>query len=380
MTNQVRIQNTSKDIENHLDKVSQFSPVLASRALKQIEVTTQTSVLIVGFNEELQLKDDTPLTGPKGYEVLVKNYYVGLNPIDWKGKKYGFGIYHFPWINGRESAGVVADVGEKVSNLKVGDEVIVCSTSYRENKTSTFQEYTLVDSRLVWKKPRTWDFKQASTIGVGLVTSGFILFRSFGIALDSYRQTNKPRILLIWGGATTVGIYLTQLARIYGIEVISIASESNVEYLQSFGSSLVIKRELALVEIEAQIKDYLKGREVDFAVDCVSKETAAQLVQILDNIHSPSNGSSKTQLAAIVGTPKTPSDAVVYKQVVIKEFHENIEFSQRFTKLTNEFLFQNKLTPIRQKVYSRGLSKIIDALRDLEKYGASAEKYVVEVA
>lgn len=380
MTNQVRIQHTSNDIEEHLDQVSEFSPVLTRRALKEVEVATQTSVLIVGFKEELQLKADTPLIRPEGYEVLVKNYYVGLNPIDWKGKKYGFGIYHFPWINGRESAGVVTEVGENVLNLKVGDEVIICSTSYRENKTSTFQEYTLIDSRLVWKKPSTWDFKQASTIGVGLVTSGFILFRSFGIPLYSYKQKNNSRILVIWGGATTVGIYLTQLARIYGIEVISIASASNVEYLNSLGSSLVIKRESPLVEIEAQIKGYLKGRRVDFAVDCVSKETAAQLVQILDNINSCSSKDNKTQLAAIVGTPKIPSESVVYKQVVIKEFHENIEFSEHFTKLTNEFLLQDKLTPIRQKVYSRGLSKIIDALRDLEQYGARAEKYVVEVA
>jgi NADPH:quinone reductase-like Zn-dependent oxidoreductase len=65
---------------------------------------------------------------------------IGLNPIDWKSVDYGFGIHHLPWINGRESSGIVELVGPGVTRFKPGDRVFAPSTNYRDNRTSSFQE------------------------------------------------------------------------------------------------------------------------------------------------------------------------------------------------------------------------------------------------
>lgn len=73
-------------------------------------------------------------------ELLIRNKAVGLNPIDWKCVTYGFGVHSIPWISGRESAGIVEEVGADVHDFRRGDRVWVASTNYRDNRTSTFQD------------------------------------------------------------------------------------------------------------------------------------------------------------------------------------------------------------------------------------------------
>ena len=83
--------------------------------------------------------------------------------------------------------------------------MIVSSTSYRDNRTSTFQQYTAIDSRLVWKLPESFSYEDGATIGVGLVTAGIILYNSFEFELSATptKQTttaSNNNTILIWGG------------------------------------------------------------------------------------------------------------------------------------------------------------------------------------
>ena len=86
---------------------------------------------------------DWPRPRISSKELLVRNRAIGLNPIDWKCVAYGFGIYSTPWVSGREAAGTIENVGEEVKGFQKGDRVWLTSTSYRDNRTSTFQEVSL---------------------------------------------------------------------------------------------------------------------------------------------------------------------------------------------------------------------------------------------
>ena len=77
-------------------------------------------------------------------EILIRNKAVGLNPVDWKCVTYGFGVHKLPWISGRESAGLVEEVGADVNDFRIGERVWVTSTNYRDNRTSTFQEVCII--------------------------------------------------------------------------------------------------------------------------------------------------------------------------------------------------------------------------------------------
>ena len=56
-------------------------------------------------------------------ELLIQVHTAGINPIDWKSVEYNFCLPEFPWVTGREAAGIVKKVGRCVTNFKAGDRV-----------------------------------------------------------------------------------------------------------------------------------------------------------------------------------------------------------------------------------------------------------------
>lgn len=335
---------------------------------------TQFALLVTHLQEELQVIE-YPVPSLGDNDILVENRAIGLNPIDWKGKKYGFGIYHFPWINGRESSGIVVKKGDRAANFALGDKVIVSSTSYRDNRTSTFQQYTAIDSRLVWRLPESLSFENGATVGVGLVTAGVLFYDSFGWLLPTETPHQVGGTILIWGGATVVGIYVTQLAKIHGLRVVAIASPENEAYLKEYGADLVIDRYLLEHEISERALSF--DSLISYGVDCISKETAASVVSILDK--ASIKGSKSPEFAAIVGLPKHIPGSVTVKPVTIKKFHEDIEFGSLFVKATTTAFKNGLLKPVRHRSYNGGLHSIDRALKDLERKGARGEKYVVSL-
>jgi NADPH:quinone reductase-like Zn-dependent oxidoreductase len=64
----------------------------------------------------------TAKTGPG--EVVIKNAYVAINPVDWKIQVYSPAFQNYPNILGRDVAGEIVEVGPDVTRLKVGQRVI----------------------------------------------------------------------------------------------------------------------------------------------------------------------------------------------------------------------------------------------------------------
>lgn len=337
----------------------------------------QSALAVTNFNEPLKVIFDHPIPKLGDYEILVNNKAIGLNPIDWKGKKYGFGIYHFPWINGRESSGVVVKKGKNVDEFELGDRVIISSTSYRDNRTSTFQQYTAIDSRLAWNLPDSLSFEDGATVGVGLVTAGVLLYNSLELELNEKAKTKKAATLLLWGGATVVGLYVTQLAKIHGLKVISVASLENEEYVKSLGVDVVIDRHLDISEISKKVLEVAEDG-IDYGIDCVSRETSAVVIDILSKSSSKLK-EARPIFSGIVSIPKYVPENISHKEVIIKKFHEDVNFGKSLVDITAGYLSTGQIQTVRYKYYNGGLHTIDGALKELELLGAKAEKYVVSV-
>jgi len=72
-----------------------------------------------------QLKVDSAPTAKAGPgEVVIKNAFVAINPVDWKIQDYSPPFQKYPDILGRDIAGEVVEVGPDVSRLQVGQRVI----------------------------------------------------------------------------------------------------------------------------------------------------------------------------------------------------------------------------------------------------------------
>ncbi|QLQ81252.1 hypothetical protein HG537_0F00130 [Torulaspora globosa] len=360
----------------------------------------QEGLVVSAFEKELTISSNMPVIHElKEYEILVRNKYIGLNHVDWKSKKYQFNIYSFPWINGRESSGIVVKRGSSVDKGKfpLAAEVFSASTSYRDLRTSTFQEYTVFDSRLVWRIPqqnlpdgsicRNFDLEFAAGIGVGLVTAGCAI--SSLVSLDTNDQTSDKKLgnILIWGGSSSVGLYAIQLAKASGKfnKIITVSSTKHKKYLTEIGSSYVIDRHLPEEEIRLRIRDYCP-EGINYGMDVISKETALFLSKQLEQ-----SDASVKRLVCTCGLPEISTDTfhkgvgskLIIETVNIKQFHENIEFGSWFVGYTSKLFDAGYLRPIKTVKIFKSLdgfgAGIISGLKELEERGASAEKFIVSV-
>lgn len=380
--------------------------ILKSRKLSEDDMPlikipkVQRGLVVSTFERDLAFASDLPVKQHlKEYEILVQNKYVGLNHVDWKSKKYRFNIYSFPWINGRESSGIVVRRGSKVDKQKfpIAAEVFLASTSYRDLETSTFQEYTVFDSRLVWKLPqyrlpngrllKRFDLEFAAGIGVGLVTAGSAISSLVDLSPKDQADHHKLGNIVIWGGSSSVGLYVIQLAKASKKfeKIVVVSASKHKEYLLELGASYIIDRHQSEEEILGDILSHCP-EGIDFGIDVISKETATLLTKILQN-----NNENVKRLVCIVGVPhiatelfeKNSKTKFIIETVNIKRFHEDIAFGSWFVDYTSRLFESGKLKPIKALKIFKSLDNfgegIKSGLKELEERGASAEKFVASL-
>jgi len=118
-----------------------------------------------GGPEVLALEDaDTPAPG-RG-QVLVRVRAAAANAMDWKirnGEMRPMTGRRFPRGVGHDFAGVVDRVGEGVTRLQVGDEVLGAA---RLQQAGAFAEFVIADEQSVAHKPDALTFAQAATLPI----------------------------------------------------------------------------------------------------------------------------------------------------------------------------------------------------------------------
>ncbi|MFD9608799.1 NADP-dependent oxidoreductase [Streptomyces sp. NPDC059083] len=163
---------------------------------------------------------ERPEPGPG--EVRVKVAAVGVNPVDWK-RRYGwveeFYPTTFPAVPGLEFAGTVDALGEGVTDLAVGDEVLGWT------KTGAYAEYALAGT--VAPKPAGLSWQAAAALPVAGETARRVL---------DLLRVREGETLFLHGAAGVVGSVAVQLAVAAGITVVGSASESNHAYLRELGA------------------------------------------------------------------------------------------------------------------------------------------------
>src|SRR3954454_12213027 len=164
---------------------------------------------------------EEPHAGAGQIRIAVRA--AGVNPIDWKARS---GVMReampvqFPAIDGREAAGVVDEVGEGVSGVAAGDEVLGFAVG------GAAAEYAVLDDFV--PKPAGLAWEEAAGLPVAVETSVRV-FNVLGGLGDG--QT-----IVINGAAGGVGTAAVQLARARGARVIGTASEGNHDFLRSLGA------------------------------------------------------------------------------------------------------------------------------------------------
>jgi NADPH:quinone reductase-like Zn-dependent oxidoreductase len=164
---------------------------------------------------------EVPQPGPG--QVRVRVHAAGLNAVDGKvrsGMMQAVRPTTFPAVPGAELAGVVDALGEGVSELRVGDEVLGWSD------TGSYAEYALATT--VALKPADLDWQRAAALPVASETAERVL-DLLGVAAGE--------TVLMHGAAGAVGTLAIQLATARGARVIATGGPANQDYLTSLGAT-----------------------------------------------------------------------------------------------------------------------------------------------
>ena len=251
-----------------------------------------------------------PLPDLASNELIIKNQAVAVNPVDWKIQASGgFGL-SYPAILGEDVAGEVLEVGIDVKGFKKGDRVIAHALGLGSGPAyGGFQLYPRVRVDTVSKIPESLETKKAvvlplsvSTAAAGLYLKSTLGLRYPELGNGNVSQVKKKEMLLLWGGSSSVGSSVIQLAVASGYDVVTTASPSNYSYAKSLGASLVL--DYHNPDIVPILVSLLKehGAPVAGAYDAIGAESTVR--QCAAVLHGLGGGSVASVVSAPDDLPK----------------------------------------------------------------------------
>jgi NADPH:quinone reductase-like Zn-dependent oxidoreductase len=183
---------------------------------------------------------------PKPDEILVQVHAAGLNPVDNKiraGEMKPLLRLELPVTMGCDLAGIVVEVGQRVTRFKPGDAVFA---SIFGLGGGTLAEYAVVAEHAAALKPARLDFVPAASVPmVGLTVWQLLKERA---------KVKPGQKVFIPAGSGGIGTFAIQFAKHLGAEVATTTSAGNTELVRSLGADHVI--DYHTQEFEAVLRDY----------------------------------------------------------------------------------------------------------------------------
>jgi NADPH:quinone reductase-like Zn-dependent oxidoreductase len=139
-----------------------------------------------------------------------------------------------------------------------------CSASTRDsNIAGTFQHFTVADQLPVCPIPDTISYEAAATLPLALSTAAAGMYPPDHLALDFPSHDPKPsgKTLLVWGGSSSVGCCVIQLAVASGLRVVATCSARNFGLCRRLGAS--------------EVFDYKSGTVVEDLIEALGKGACA---------------------------------------------------------------------------------------------------------
>jgi NADPH:quinone reductase-like Zn-dependent oxidoreductase len=314
---------------------------------------------------------EIPRPVPKPDEILVQVHAAGLNPIDNmipKGTFKPFLRFQLPATLGSDLAGVVAEVGTRVTRFKPGDAVFA---NVFDLGTGALAEFTVVPENAAAHKPANLDFVQSASIPMVGLTSWQALKVRVGL-----RSGQK---VFIPAGSGGIGTFAIQLAKHLGANVGTTTSTGNVDLVRSLGADEVV--DYKKQEFESVLRDY------DAVLGTVRGDSIEKSLRILK---------PKSSVVSLIGPPDAAFGrargmnfimvlvlGLLSRKIIRRAGARGIRYSFLFVRpdggqlaKIGELLEAGVIRPVIDKVFPFDQAK--EALAYLEK-GRAKGKVVVQI-
>ena len=167
---------------------------------------------------------------------------------------------------GNEGAGIVLEVGSRVSELEPGDSVMGLFSG-------SFGPLAVTDQQSVARIPPGWSFSEAASVPVAFFTAYYAL-------VDLARLQPGERVL-VHAAAGGVGMAALQIARHLGAEVLVTASPTKWSALRALGCEQVRIASSRDLGFRDQFMDLTDGQGVDVVLNSLAREYVDASLELL---------------------------------------------------------------------------------------------------
>jgi NADPH:quinone reductase-like Zn-dependent oxidoreductase len=264
---------------------------------------TMSAVQLVGHGglDQLVYREDVPVPSPAAGEVLIEVSACGMNNTDVWVRQGAYGTetdpgsvstwrrgrstLEFPRIQGTDTVGTIAAVGEGVPESRVGERVIVDFSIYNRpegdesladidyighGRDGGYAEYTTVPSENAHATDAAIDDAELATFCCAYLTGEHML--------DRVRLAEGERIL-VTGASGGVGSGIIQLARARGAIPYAVTSAGKEDALLDIGAEGIVLREQG--DLVEAVEELAEGRPIDVVADLVAGPMFNDLLRIL---------------------------------------------------------------------------------------------------
>ncbi len=220
-----------------------------------------------GPAENLELiETDTP--APAADEVLIKIHAAGINRPDIVQRN---GHYPPPpgasEILGLECAGEIVEIGDHVTEWKIGDRVCALLNG------GGYAEYATAYAGCCLPVPSSLDMTQAAALPETFFTVWSNLFDRAAL--------KKGETLLIHGGTSGIGTTAIQMAGVFGATVVTTSgSDEKSAQAKSLGADHVINYKSQ--DFVEEILSFTNGKGADVILDMVAGDYVSRNIKALN--------------------------------------------------------------------------------------------------
>ena len=248
-----------------------------------------------------ELPDPQPAAG----EVRVRVAVSGLNPTDIKRRLSGRELGALGRIiPNNDGAGVIDQVGEGVSERRIGERVwLFGAQAMRANGTAA--EFTVIPSRQAVGLPDNASFEDGAGLGVPAVTAHRCVFAD---------GPPMGETILVTGAAGRVGRYVVQFAKWAGARVVAtVGSAEKARHVKGLGADHVL--DYTTDDIVQEVKRLTDGAGVDRIAETEFGANLGTSVQVVKP-----RGVIVTYGSDKESEPVMPFYALMYSNILMRPF------------------------------------------------------------
>lgn len=202
--------------------------------------------------------DDVDVGQPGAGEIRLRHTAIGLNYIEIYQRTGLYAINDFPAVIGSEAGGVIEEIGDGVTDFKVGDRVAYAMS------IGAYSEERIIGTEKLIAIPDGIDDQVAGGMLLQGMTAYYLLHRTY--------EVKAGDTILVYAAAGGVGLIVCQWAKHLGATVIGcVGSGEKAELVKANGCDhAILYRDETVSE---RVREITNGAGVPVVYDSIGRET-----------------------------------------------------------------------------------------------------------